>query len=220
MTLIVELVGPAGAGKSTLAQHVAARDGRVRTGISVWGLPRTHLLVSAIALLPTIVAAALGGHPLRWAEFAQMVRLGALRRAVRHMARAHRAIVLDEGPVFALSWLDVFFGRNGDPGYAAWRRRTLAAWARLLDVVVLLDATDPALAHRIRTRAKAHPVKHLADDEIYDFTAGFRRAFERVVTDLAAAGALTVDTLDTEGLPPDLGADRLLTTLETACHGR
>lgn len=219
--VIVELVGPAGAGKTTLAKGVSATDATVRSGISLWGLPRADLVKSAIALFPTILRAALSGGKsrLRAGEMAQMIRLGALRRAVRREAAKHRVILLDEGPVFALSWLDVFFKRNGDRVPAGWRRRVVADWALLLDVVVFIDASDVTLAERIRNREKPHIVKHLPDAEIYGFSAGFRKAFDRVIAELAKAGHLVVDALNTDRAPVEQNATRLVATLQQRRNG-
>jgi nicotinamide riboside kinase len=211
--VIVELAGPAGAGKSTLVQRVIARDARGAAALSIWGLPRLELLRSAIALIPTACRAALGGRPLRLAELAQMMRLDTLRRAVARAARRHPVVLLDEGAVFGLSWLEVFFGRNGDPGFAAWRRRSITGWAELLDLVVLVDAADPALAERIRTREKPHPVKHRPDAVIYDFTATFRAAFDHVLKDLRGAGDVRVCGLATDRDHPDGGTANLLAAL-------
>jgi hypothetical protein len=217
----VELVGPAGAGKSTLAEGVSTTDATVRSGLSLWGLPRADLLKSAVALLPTILGAAFAGGKsrLRVGEIAQMVRLGALRRAVRREAQQHRVILLDEGPVFALSWLDVFFARNGDRVPAAWRRRVVADWALLLDVVVFIDASDVTLAQRIRTREKPHMVKDRPDAEIHGFSAGFRKAFDGVIAELAKAGHLVVDALNTDRAPVEQNAFRLMTTLSQRSNG-
>lgn len=219
--VIVELVGPAGAGKTTLAKGVSATDASVRSGISLWGLPRADLVKSAIALVPTILRAAFAGGTtrLRVGEMAQMIRLGALRRAVRREAAKHRVILLDEGPVFALSWLDVFFKRNGDRVPAGWRRRVVADWSLLLDVVVFIDASDVTLAERIRTREKPHIVKHLPDAEIHGFAAGFRKAFDRVIADLARAGHLVVDALNTDRAPVEQNATRLMATLQQRRNG-
>ena len=217
--VVVELVGPAGAGKTTLAQGVSAVDPTVRAGLSLWGLPRPRLLEAALPLLPTFLASAvLPSRRLQWGEMAQMIRLGALRRVVRDEARKHRVILLDEGPVFALSWLDVFFAKNGDRA-ASWRKRAVADWASLLDVVVFIDAADSTLAQRIRTREKHHMVKDRSDEEIYGFAAGFRKAFDRVIADIAKAGHLVVDALLTDRGAKDENAQRLVLALSKRRNG-
>jgi nicotinamide riboside kinase len=219
--VIVELVGPAGAGKTTLAEGVSATDRTVLSGLSLWGLPRRDLMRSAMSLAPTIAAAALGGSKsrLRGGEIAQMIRLGALRRAVWREAQRHRVLLLDEGPVFALSWLDVFFSRNGDRVPAAWRRRVVSDWSMLLDVVVFIDASDVTLAERIRTREKPHMVKDRSDAEIYGFSAGFRKAFDRVIAEFAKAGHVMVDALNTDRVPIEQSASRLLSRLKQRRNG-
>src|SRR5205823_8983268 len=141
-----------------------------------------------------------------------MVRLGALRRVVRREAAKHRVILLDEGPVFALSWLDVFFARNGDRA-VAWRRRAIADWASLLDVVVFIDAADSTLAQRIRTREKDHMVKDRSDEDIYGFAAGFRKAFDRVIADISRSGPLVDDAIKTAPVDTNGPTARLLLTL-------
>jgi len=128
-------------------------------------------------------------------------------------------ILLDEGPVFALSWLDVFFARNGDRVPASWRRRVITQWASLLDVVVFIDAADITLANRIRTREKPHMVKGLSDDEIFGFSAGFRRAFERTIGELSQAGPVAIDTLSTDTAPQDENTARLLSRLKLRRNG-
>lgn len=219
--VIVELVGPAGAGKTTLANGVSATDATVLSGLSLWGLPRADLVRSALALAPIVAASAFSGAKsrLRGGEIAQMVRLGALRRAVRRESQRHRVILLDEGPVFALSWLDVFFARNGDRVPAAWRRRVVADWSLLLDVVVFIDASDTTLAQRIRTREKPHMVKDSPDHEIYGFSAGFRKAFDGVIAELSRAGHVIVDALNTDRVPVEESATHLLATLKHRRNG-
>ena len=166
-----------------------------------------------MALLPTILAASVSRSSLRAGELAQMIRLGALLRVVEEESTRHRVIILDEGPVFALSWLDMFFARNGDRVPASWRRRVIADWANLLDVVVFIDASDITLAQRIRTREKPHVVKNLPDAEIFGFSAGFRRAFERAISELAEVGHIIVDTLRTDTGPLDDNTAQLLVKL-------
>jgi len=217
--VVVELVGPAGAGKTTLAKGVRRADRTVHAGLSLWGLPRGRLLASAIALIPTMVKAAVRNQRLRWPEITHMMRLDALWQVLRREAARHRLILLDEGPVFALGWLDLCFARHGARAPAAWRRRAVAAWATVLDAVVFLDASDATLADRIRTRDKRHRMRNGTDAAIGRFAAGFRKAFDRVITELGRMGHVVVEQLRTDGDSLDRSAARLLATLERRRNG-
>jgi hypothetical protein len=214
----VELVGPAGAGKSTLARQCAAADPAVRTDLSLWGLSRLRLFAGAVELLPTAAAAALSARPLGWAELWQMVRIGALWTAVKR-ARAESGcavMLLDEGPVFGFTWLRVFGRSETDPVRSRWRERALFRWASILDAVVRVEAPDTVLAWRIRSRAKAHMVKDQTDYGIRRFAACFRRAFERIIGDLAAVRPLPVVALRTDGTPPADSTAELLAAIKGA----
>jgi hypothetical protein len=197
--VVVELVGPAGVGKTTLAQNVQRADSSVHVGLSLWGLPRSRLMRGAIALVPTIVVAAVRNRRLRWREISHMIRLDALRRVLRREKSRHRIILLDEGPVFAISWLDLCFAKRGVATPAKWRRRALAKWASLLDSVIFLDARDQTLAGRLRTRAKKHIMMKGSDTAIRRFTNGFREAFDKVIAELGHSGHLVVAQVRTDG---------------------
>lgn len=216
--MVVELVGPAGAGKSTLAQNVQRADSSVHVGLSLWGLPRARLVRGAIALIPTIVVAALRKRRLRWREITHMIRLEALRRVLRRAKSRHRIILLDEGPVFGISWLDLCFAKRGAQAPARWRRRAVARWAGLLDSVIFLDANDMTLAGRIRTRAKEHRMMKESDVAIGRFANGFRKAFDRVIAELGGSGTLAVDAIRTDG-PLNRSTARLRATLARHRNG-
>jgi hypothetical protein len=195
--LVVELVGPAGVGKSTLARCLGAPGRGMRPGVSVWGLPVLLLAQTAATFLPRLL-----GLPraVPWTARKQIIRLETLAYWVeRQTARAaDEVILLVEGPVFGLSWLRVF-GHEATGGIplARWRHAALTRWAGLLDLVVLLDAPDPLLAARIRTRQQPHMVKYGDDRTIADFAAQFRAAFRRVIGDLTERRGPRVITLAT-----------------------
>jgi hypothetical protein len=201
--VVVELVGPAGVGKTTLAHNIQRVNSTVHVGLSLWKVPPARLVQGALALVPTIVVSALRKQRLRWREIRHMIRLDALRHAVRpELARGkrrHRIILLDEGPVFGIGWLDMAFAERGVEAPERWRRRVVRRWASLLDSVVLLDAGDRLLASRIRTRFKRHRMKRRSDAALRRFAGAVRSAYEAVIAELSSMGPLAVQVARTDG---------------------
>jgi thymidylate kinase len=208
MPVLVEIVGPAGAGKSTLAQALARKLGAPES-LSVWGQRRRDLAGGAVRALPAALAAAAGGRPLAFSELTQMARVAAMRRTVRRAAAGESLVILDEGPVFALAWFDAFYGRNGDPGWASWRRRAIADWSQRLDLIVRLDAGGDRLIGRIRGRDKNHRAKDWPDRAIDAFQGRYRAAYDKVIAELRAAGKVHVIELRSDELSPDALAGEL-----------
>jgi hypothetical protein len=217
---LVELVGPAGAGKSTLATTLPMQDPNVIQGPNLWGLPRALLAASAVELTPTILAAAAAGRPLRGDEMGQMVRIGALRRALERVQQdEHCTVIIDEGAVFGLAWLEVFHPADDDAVRAAWRSRERAHWADRLHAVVRLDAADGELAQRIRTRAKQHMMKDCSDAEIQAFMDRFRDCYDDVLTDMSSRGRITVRSMRNGDAPMSERVTRLREAIEDTRHG-
>lgn len=206
---VVELVGPAAAGKTELMAALRQSDPSLLCGMRV---PKSRHLTSVVALLPTFAALHWPPQALLWPEVKRVTYLHTLRRRLEREARAgHRAIVLDEGPIYYLARTLVFGGRRTSArGFQRWWRRSLAGWAHAIDGVVWLDAPDAVLTERVRNRAQSHPVKHLAPAAITSFLASYRRAFERVLHDLAAVNGPRVARFDTSTQSAQVIADHLI----------
>jgi len=213
--VVVELIGPPGAGKSTLARILGERDRRIRAGLGVDGLPMPLLAASALRALPTLLALCRSTSGHAWAESRQIVRLHALGELLeRASGNGSRVLLLEEGPVLVLSWLRVFCpATQSDPALARWRERALAQWAAVVRLVLVLDARDEVLRERIRARAKPHLVKHKTDRDIADFIASFRVAFAQVGAALARRGA-SLATIRTDEAPLARVAEQVLALLD------
>ena len=217
---VLELIGPAAAGKSTLVKALRARAATLRGPLAVWGLPRSRLIAHGLRLMPTFLRLARDPRPPALAELAYLVRLEALQEAVEwERPRSPGAILIDEGPVFALTWMEVFYPDRNGPRFTAWRSRTLAAWAQTLDVVISIDAPDLALLHRLRTRPKQHMVKDAPDSEVRAFMTQFRIAFGRVLRDLRAHGGPEIVTFVTGNEPRERTVDRVLQVISGTADG-
>jgi thymidylate kinase len=64
-------------------------------------------------------------------------------------------------------------------------------WAKSVDIVVFLDASDPILTERIRTREQRHPLKE-SPDELSKSLGRIRAEYESVLADLATHPEPTV----------------------------
>jgi shikimate kinase len=210
---VVELVGPAGSGKSSVLRALARRDHGLLPGLRL----RKHRHVrTAVTLLPTYVALHWPPRGLLWPEMKRVTYLGTLWRTLEREANgAYRTILLDEGPVYYHARALVYGGRRViGHGFERWWRRSLQAWAAALDAVVWLDAPDPVLTARIRSRPPSRPVdfrvRDLPDSAVAQILSNFRRAYERVLADLNVAGGPRVVRIDTARDSVEAIVDRLL----------
>ena len=100
----MELAGPAGAGKTTLARALVADSPATTTGVQVGPL---SLAVGLVSAAPQLAAARLSAPGRSWTrdELRSLAYLRAWRRAV---GDGEGLLVLDHGPVFRLASLAAF----------------------------------------------------------------------------------------------------------------
>jgi cytidylate kinase len=200
--LVAEILGPPGAGKSTVLDAVARHAPGVRT-VRAYRSARTvsAYLGAAAEVAPVLVCAARdirgARQRLNW-----MVRLQASPRILRVDGRGADVVLFDQGPAYTLVRLhDRAADRAGR--YGRWWSGELRRWAGLFDLVVLLDAPDDVLLERIRTREKPHAVKDVAAVEARQALAEYRARCQVVVRRLAATGSTRIVRVDTSASPQD-----------------
>jgi thymidylate kinase len=196
---IAEIIGPAGAGKTTLSQLLKQHD--IRSGLSLWRLRPASLAASAFSSIPNVVAMCVQRKRFDWEEMKLVIQHNALLRLLKtETASGYRAVLLDEGAIFALAKLQAFKSAKAR-GDDRWLHKLFKAVAAQVNAVIWLDAPDDVLVLRIRERAKPHRMKHRSDIEIANHLSSYRRSFESVVEELTKLNGLQVFRYRTDKLP-------------------
>ena len=185
--LIVELAGPAGAGKTSLTTALSERNGDIRIG----SLPNIRdikklpfFLFNVVPLLPVLLAARRGENR-RLPTAQQMAFMAIVQGWPEHLRAADPAggavIILDQGPVYMLSELLRFCPVHLRKDASKWWGRVCRDWANALSAVICLDASDTILMERVRTRETAHGIKANNDAWATRFLARCREAQDEVL---------------------------------------
>ena len=211
MSGLVELAGPAGAGKSTVFRSLAARGHQIEAAPDIG--KRDYALLARH--LPPVLATLVRRRALRRLTVAQlrvMVYLRALPTLVERRRRAGTSVlVFDQGPLYVLGR-----PRLQDARLAAWRQDMFELWATLLDVVVWLDAPNVVLGQRIDTRRKWHRLKGKPADAVGEVLSATRAVYEDLLSRLEARGdhRPVVLRFDTSRTSAEQIADAVLEALD------
>ncbi|HEV3408044.1 MAG TPA: AAA family ATPase [Gaiellaceae bacterium] len=178
---LVELAGPAGAGKSTVFRALVARDGTVEGRPSLRKREYAGVLASELlGVARTLLRDRAYLSRVTPEQIQMMAYLQALPRVLDRVDLAEsRTLALDQGPIYLLTRRSLTNER-----LAAWRRRVVQTWAPLLDVVVWLDAPDAVLVERINARDKRHRLQGSPEETALKALRESRAVYERVLDEL------------------------------------
>jgi shikimate kinase len=213
--LIMELVGPAGAGKTTLSRALSQRNKDIVIGPDIELRKVSHIPVF-IRSLPSSVHLLLhkrkSNRQPTWTELKDIAYLkGWPQLLKRRSSNNGRVILLDQGPVFRMATL-YEFGPESLKSEASkrWWLHLYEQWASTLDILIWLDTSDAVLLKRINTRTKKHGIKGKPELEAQKFLAQYRTSFREVLTNLAAYHGPTVLQFDTSKISIEQIADEIL----------
>lgn len=200
-SLLVELVGPAGAGKTAVRRAISDLDPSTQPGFPVpWQRSLLPVLREGLGMVVEGLELLKYKQSSRWLTARHLLRVRALERVFASARVPATTILLDEGPVYGLCRVLLELGYGTASGITAppgiWRR-SLERWMGKLDLVVWLDAPDDVLTRRIRERPKEHRVKQSFASEAHEFLRRYRAAYMDVLGRLRDEGRLTVVEMDT-----------------------
>jgi len=220
--LVVELVGAAAAGKSTLVAELQRRDPAIRwlqRARREGG--RTSLARHVVRFAPAWLAGLTRAPGYTWRNARFFLRLAALEGVVRRAAReAPGVVMLEHGPVFTLARLRAFHDGAVPEPLARYATRLLTRWAKMLDLVVALDAPIEVLEQRLRTRSKDHSMRESTTEEFGGFVRRYLAAYATVLAELGAAAGPPVLTLRSDQETVQAMADQVEAAFAQRRHAR
>lgn len=216
--LVVEIMGPAGTGKTTLSRALRKRHPNIAPDIDsrLSKLDKIPFVISdACSLLPTYLRRY---RHSRWFDRRETRSMAYLQAGLKLLDRGtttnDMVTVLDHGPIYRLAFLREFGPEiTTSDAYRWWWTKLLERWTVKLDLVISLDAPDEVLVDRIRARDCWHVVKEAPDHEAYEVLRRYRAAFEQTIAESLTPGRVPLLRFDTSLLSTEEIADELLATL-------
>ena len=218
--LIVELVGPAGAGKTTLSRALSHRDEDIVLGPDIELRKVSHIPVfirSISSSLPLFLDQRKSNRQPTWTELKDIAYLEGWPQVLKRISSTNSKIVLlDQGPVFRMATLYEFGpALLKSEESKMWWLHLYKQWASALDILILLDTSDAILMERINTRTKKHGIKGKSELEAQKFLMQYRMSLKDVLTKLSLCNGLTILEFDTSKISIEQIADEVLAACES-----
>jgi shikimate kinase len=219
--LVAEVIGPAGAGKSTLVQALSQCDINIRADFHLSKIRKIPIFIdNTFFLLPTFLRHYGNSRWFNWRETRSMVYLVAgLRVLGQQASNTDLVTVLDHGPIYRLAFLRELGPEiTKSQRYKRWWTNLLNLWIDTLDVIIWLDAPNDILWERIRARDRLHSIKEKREHEAFEFLSRYRSSFEQTIAEGVTDHHPMLLHFDTNQESLEKIVDEVMVTFETAAN--
>lgn len=196
---LVEIIGVAGTGKSTVTKMLIEETGYTRSPfISARELAQLPLFLRSLRRLVPLVTRNLTEWPkMTWADFKLMVYVTSWDRRLQRQPGTG-ILILDQGPLYALVRLKAKgLGIASSPAFQEWWSEMLEKWLNEISVVIWLDAADEVLMGRINQRAQDHDLKDVPLKTGEEFLERYRSLFHGIASKIDRNGHPGIHRIDT-----------------------
>jgi thymidylate kinase len=191
--MVVEIVGVAGAGKTSLFRELQRRNyPTLLCGYhpEVWKISSyPFYLKNIFQLLPTFTRVyANSNRFLKRREIAFMCVLYGwadyLDKLIKH---THKTFIVDQGAISLMAYLKIW-GTKGlyKNNMYEWWETIYRKWSKGIDLVILIDASDDVLISRINHRPQDHFLKGESNQLSQYWTEKYRALYEEILNHLAS----------------------------------
>jgi hypothetical protein len=213
--LVVEIMGPAAAGKTTLIRTLCTDGDEIRSGIDVASIRSAGVFTAkAASFLPVWLLRRPRGRWFTWREVKSLAFLDLWYREVeRGRPSGVVATLLDHGPLYRLTALREFGPEMArSERFERWWVAAFDRWKSTVDIVVWLDAPDELLLERVERRGHWYLSADRSIEEKHEFLGRYRSALKGMLEGFAEDGP-TILRFETGRTSAREVADRVLEAL-------
>ncbi|MCZ7573215.1 MAG: deoxynucleoside kinase [Ardenticatenaceae bacterium] len=213
----MELIGPAGAGKTTLLRALGQRHKNIQSGIRLSKIRQIPFYISnTLSLLPTFLRHYRYSRWFNRRETRSMVYLeGWLHVLGQQASNSSMVTILDHGPIYRLAFLRALGPEiTTSQLYKRWWASLFNQWAARLDIVIWLDAPNPVLLKRIRTRDSKHTIREKCEQEAYEYLTHYRTFLAQIIAESVTNHQVTLLRFDTNQESVEQMVDKILATFD------
>ena len=202
----IEVVGHAGAGKTTLVNELAQR-GVIASGEVTPADHPFRLLKNVMALWRSFFI-----YPFAvWKWMVVEETQGDLQEHAVQSRNFHVPVVYDQGPLFAIAWSHFIRPKRLQSRlFPVWHHRQIHRTRQILDLIIWLNADRPILRKRINSRPKVHMIKGKHDEEQNQFLSDFDHYFKLSISDKSGINLFSSLEFRTDDATPSELAEKFI----------
>ena len=198
---VVELVGPAAVGKSSLIRALTQSDEKFTVGVG----PRRRRIgdvlnhvSNVLLLLPILLRHYRNDRWFTWEEIKMLAYLKGWHHALRRQASNGSITLVENSAAFKLTRLHAYGPEKMRcQSFDGWWASMLKQWGNTVGMVIWLDAPDEILIERVHARGRWHRIMGMSGKEANEFLARYRQSYERIIPAFTANCGARLIRLDT-----------------------
>jgi thymidylate kinase len=180
---IIEIVGLAGTGKSTLVRALQKRNEQIK----IFPLPKTWFYGSLTKRAPLWLPIWFQSRgSARGFTREELISLGCIDTWLpfiqRKISTNQDIAIMEPGSVYWLTKLQGFGWKStGQSRYQCWLQNKFEQWSAAVDVMIWLDAPEELCLKRVLGREQWHDAKAMDSEDILERFRGLRKSYEQII---------------------------------------